>query len=359
MMKKNLVFLMAVAVVCATVFICGCTGNGETSATPTADQTPEQTAAAEEKIVLTVYQAGSLTSPMEKMEAAFEAEHSNVDVQLHPAGSTKLAKEITELDAVADVYASADYSLIPSMMIPDYASWYVTFAKNQMVLCYTDKSKFADEVTADNWYEILARDDVTWGFSDPNLDPCGYRSLMVITLAQFEYNDDTIFDNLVGEFSQIYPTVADGVVTIHANETSPVHPVTITPKSVELIAGLESGNLDYAWEYRSVAEQNAASGVKYIEMPEGIDLSSIAYKDTYAKVLIDTEGGIMKGKPIVYGVTVPKTAENPETGVEFVSMLIGPTGQQIMADAGQPPINPPVGFVDIPAALKSLVEQNA
>lgn len=67
----------------------------------------------------------------------------------------------------------------------------------------------------------------------------------------------------------------------------------------------------------------------------------------------------MKGKPIVYGVTVPTTADNPETGVEFVSMLIGPTGQQIMEDAGQPPITPPVGFVDIPAALGNLVEMSA
>ena len=355
-MKKNVVFLMAVAVVCATVFICGCTGSSET---PVADQTPEQTAAAEEKITLEVYHAGSLTSPMEKMEAEFEAKHANVDVQLHPAGSTKLAKEIAELGAVADVYASADYSLIPGLLIPDDASWYVTFAKNQMVLCYTDESTFADEVTADNWYEILARDDVTWGFSDPNLDPCGYRSLMVITLAEMEYNDDMIFDNLVGEYSQIYQTIEGGVVTVHANETAPVYPVTISPKSVELIAGLESGNLDYAWEYRSVAQQNVDSGVKFIELPEAIDLSAITYEDIYAKVLIDTEGGMMKGKPIVYGVTVPKTADNPETGVEFVSMLIGSTGQQIMADAGQPPINPPVGFVDIPAALDSLVEMNA
>ena len=81
--------------------------------------------------------------------------------------------------------------------------------------------------------------------------------------------------------------------------------------------------------------------------------------DTYAKVQVESQGGMKKGKPIVYGVTVPKTADNPETGIEFVSMLIGPTGQQIMADAGQPPINPPVGFVDIPAALDSLVEMNA
>lgn len=350
-MKKNLVFLMAVAVVFATVFICGCTGSGDS---------PVPTTAVDEKITLEVYHAGSLTSPMENMEKAFEAEHSNVDVQLHPAGSTKLAKEITELDAVADVYASADYSLVPNMMIPDYASWYVTFAKNRMVLCYTDESNFADEVTADNWYEILARDGVTWGFSDPNLDPCGYRSLMVITLAEMEYDDDMIFDNLVGEYTQIYQSTADGVVTIHATEIDDnAYPVTITPKSVQLITGLESGNLDYAWEYRSVAQQNADSGVKYIELPEGIDLSSIAYKDTYAKVQVESQGGMKKGKPIVYGVTVPETADNPETGVEFVSMLIGPTGQQIMSDAGQPPINPPVGYIDIPAALESLVEMNA
>jgi molybdate/tungstate transport system substrate-binding protein len=354
-MKRKLVFIMAVAVVCATVFICGCMGGNDT---PPADQTPVPTAGAE-KIALKVFHAGSLTSPMEKMEAEFEAKHSNVDVQLHPGGSTKLAKEITELGAAADVFASADYTLIPELMIPDDASWYVTFAKNQMVLCYTDKSKFADEVTADNWYDILGREGVTWGFSDPNLDPCGYRSLMTIVLAELNYNDDTIFENLVGQHSKITSTVEDGVVTVHAKETGVVYPITITPKSVELIAGLESGNLDYAWEYRSVAEQNAASGVKFIELPEAIDLSSVAYEDTYAKVQIDTAGGMLEGKPIVYGVTVPKTADNPDTGVEFVSMLIGPTGQQIMADAGQPPIVPPGGFFDIPAALKDMVEMTA
>ncbi len=354
-MKRKLVILMAVAMVCATVFICGCIGGNDT---PSADQTPVPTAGAE-KIALKVFHAGSLTSPMEKIEAAFEADHKNVDVQLHPGGSTGLAKEILDLGAAADVFASADYTLIPELMIPDGASWYVTFAKNQMVLCYTDKSKFGDEVTADNWYDILGRDGVTWGFSDPNLDPCGYRSLMTIKLAESHYKDDTIFDNLVGQHSKITSTVADGVVTVHAKETGIVYPVTVTPKSVELIAGLESGNLDYAWEYRSVAEQNAASGVKFIELPEAIDLSSVAYEGAYAKVQIDTDGGLLAGKPIVYGVTVPKTSENPETGVEFVAMLIGPTGQQIMADAGQPPINPPGGFVDIPAALKNMVEMTA
>ena len=355
-MKNLKVIFLLGAIVCGLVFMCGCTGTNEQAVGRTGDQTPAATGQASEKIALSVYNAGSLTAPMEEMEKAFEAEYPNVDVQIYAGGSTKLAKEITDLQSTADVYASADYTLIPDLMVPDYATWYVTFAKNKMVLCYSDQSKYSEEINSDNWYEILGRDGVAWAFSDPNLDPCGYRSLMVIQLAEFHYNDDMIFDNLVSANSGIDVTEKDGIWTIHATEPAPEYPISISPKSVELIAGLEAGNLDYAWEYRSVAEQNAGSGIKYIELPEAIDLSSIDYAETYSTVKEELESGIIGAKPIVYGVTVPTTADNPDEGMEFVKMLIGPTGQQIMNDAGQPPIVPPVAFVDVPAALSGIVQ---
>ena len=352
MEKRNLQLLsvLVAIVLMGALLMAGCTGTEEAQ-----PASPAETAAAE-NIALKVYHAGSLAKPMTAMEAAFEAESPNVDVQLHSGGSTKLAKEITELDAVSDVYASADYSLIPNLLMPaDKADWYATFAKNGLVLCYTDKSKFADELTADNWYEILGRDDVAWAFSDPNLDPCGYRSLMVIALAENEYNNDMIFDNLVAANSAITATEADGVVTVDATETDPTYPLTIRAKSVDLITGLEAGNLDYAWEYRSVGAQNAADGVKFIELPAAIDLSSVDYTDEYAKVQINTGGGVMKGKPVVYGVTVPTNADQTEAGTEFVGMLLGTTGQQIMTEAGQPPIVPAGGFGDVPAVLQAFV----
>jgi len=46
------------------------------------------------------------------------------------------------------------------------------------------------------------------------------------------------------------------------------------------------------------------------------------------------------GKPIVYGVTIPKNAPNPDLALEFVKFLLGPEGQAIMAEQGQPPIVP-------------------
>jgi len=54
---------------------------------------------------------------------------------------------------------------------------------------------------------------------------------------------------------------------------------------------------------------------------------------------------------IVYGITIPKNAENPELGLEFVLFVIGDAGQRIFADMGQPPIVPPEGSGVLPAEL--------
>jgi molybdate/tungstate transport system substrate-binding protein len=97
-----------------------------------------------------------------------------------------MARMISELGKPADIMASADFKVIDKTLIPGYADWNIRFATNQLVLCYTDKSRYADEVNArttgpTSW---PGKKDVVWGHSDPNLDPCGYRSLMVLQLAE-------------------------------------------------------------------------------------------------------------------------------------------------------------------------------
>jgi len=62
----------------------------------------------------------------------------------------------------ADIFASADYTVIDKILIPMHARWNVWFAVNQMVLCYTEKSRYAAEVTPDNWHKILIRPQVIW-----------------------------------------------------------------------------------------------------------------------------------------------------------------------------------------------------
>jgi molybdate/tungstate transport system substrate-binding protein len=190
-MKKHLLTLTTLCIVLVFAFsVIGCIDSNDVATEPQEHE--------ESETVLTIFHAGSLTVPMEKLEYRFEAQYPNVDVQREAAGSANSIRKITELDKEADILASADYNLIPSMMMPEFADWYITFAKNQIVIAYTNESAYSNEINKDNWYEILRRPDVTFGFSNPNDDPCGYRSQMVTQLAELHYKDDNIYDDLMG-----------------------------------------------------------------------------------------------------------------------------------------------------------------
>ncbi len=304
-----------------------------------------------------VFHAGSLAVPLAEAESQFEALNPNIDVQRESIGSISAVRQITDVGKNGEVLASADYTLIPSMMYPEYADWYVRFATNDIVLAYNPElSMYADEITPENWYEILRRDGVIFAFSNPNLDPCGYRALMVLQLAELHYGDEQIFDDLILDNTGITITKeGEGTYLIKTPEDQKpnTEKVDIRPKSVELVAFVEEGGLDYAFEYRSVAVQH---NLAFVDLPEQIDLSKVEYADFYKKVKLETvDRNTKTGKPIVYGITVPKNAQNPELGLEFVRFVIGDAGQEIFADRGQTPIVPAVGSGNLPEELKSLV----
>ncbi|MCP3951366.1 MAG: tungstate ABC transporter substrate-binding protein WtpA, partial [Desulfobacterales bacterium] len=214
---------------------------------------------------LVIFHAGSLSVPLKAIEKDFEQKHPGLDIQREPSGSQKAARKVSDLKKPCDIMASADYKVIDKLLIPTYADWNIRFATNQLVLCYTDKSKYAGEVNADNWYEILARKGVVWGHSDPNLDPCGYRSLMVLQLAEKHYQSAGLHDRLI------------------ANR--PMQ--NVRPKSVQLISLLQTGNMDYAWEYLSVAVQH---GLKYVILPDQINLGNYKYDNLYAGAVVRVTG---------------------------------------------------------------------
>ena len=252
---------------------------------------------------LVIFHAGSLSVPFADMEKAFEAQYPKVDVQREAGGSTKLARMITELGKSADIMASADYEVIDKMLVPEFAKWNARFATNQIVLCYTASSKYASEINDANWAEILQRPDVVWGHSDPNLDPCGYRSLMAIQLAEKFTGQAGLYDKVL------------------ANRPEK----NVRAKSVELISMLESGNMDYAFEYMSVAVQH---GLKYVTFDDHINMGNYAmdpfYKTAVVKVTGKKPGEFveLKGSSITYGVTMLESAPNPEAAEAFLAYLL-------------------------------------
>ncbi|OPY11643.1 MAG: molybdate ABC transporter periplasmic substrate-binding protein [Syntrophus sp. PtaB.Bin138] len=277
---------------------------------------------AEPKGTVVMFHAGSLTMPFEAMEKAFEAKYPGVDLQREASGSQAAARKVTDLNKPCDIMASADFKVIDKLLIPKFADWNIRFATNQLVLCYTEKSRYADQVNARNWYEILQRKGVVWGHSDPNLDPCGYRALMVLQLAEKYYRKPGLYDRLL------------------ANR--PLE--NIRPKSVELVSLLQTGNMDYAWEYLSVAVQH---GLKYVVLPDKINLGNYKEDPFYSQAVVKVTGKKpgeymdMKGESVTYGVTLIKDSPNREAAIAFLDYMLDPKGGlKILKDQGQPPFIP-------------------
>ena len=303
----------------------------------------DETLAGEPSGKVIIFNAGSLTIPLAKMEKQFEAKYPKVDVLREAAGSQKCARKIVDLKKPCDIMASADYKVIDKLLIPNYADWNIRFATNQLVLCYTDKSKYAGEINDKNWYEILRRDGVIWGHSDPNLDPCGYRALMVLQLAERYYSIAGLYDKTI------------------ANRPKE----NIRPKSVELVSLLQTGNMDYAWEYLSVAVQH---GLKYILLPGEINLGNYQFDEFYSQAVVKVTGKKpgtfmdMKGGSVTYGVTLVKNAPNAKAAIAFLEYMLNPQGGlKVLKDMGQPPFVPcrvPTESMkaSLPEPLKNLVE---
>jgi len=274
------------------------------------------------KSKLTIFHAGSLTVPFAKIEKNFEAKHPEIDVQREAGGSTKMARMISEVGKPADIMASADYKVIDNNLIPKFAKFNIRFATNQLVLCYTDQSKFANKINKDNWYEILQEKGVNWGHSDPNLDPCGYRSLMVLQLAEKFYKIDDLYKKIV------------------ANRPKR----NIRPKAVELVNLLKTGNMDYAWEYLSVAIQH---NLNFIKMDQHINLGDYKYDSFYKQAQVKVTGKkpgtwiTKKGKSCTYGITMLNDAPNPAAAKLFLKFLLSPEyGLKTLQSMGQPPFIP-------------------
>ena len=291
--------------------------------------------------------AGSLVKPFNELERAYEAHHPDTDIQVEAHGSVQVIRHVTEIGDEVDVVIPADYRLIPMMMYPNhvtdttvpYASWTMQIARNRLVLAYTPESMYADEINPNNWFEILARRDVKFGLSDPRFDAAGYRALMILQLAEDYYRNPTIFEQvLLGRFKKPIGVQKDGdthvIVVPELLEIKEGSNVVLRGGSVALLALLESGDVDYAFEYRSVADQNNLS---YILLPPEIDLSNPSNDDLYEKVMVRLDfqrfSSLVpefKGEVITYGLTIPANASNLEGAEAFINFFLSPEGRAIM-----------------------------
>jgi molybdate/tungstate transport system substrate-binding protein len=362
-MQKSLTILLTLALL---GLVLGACNGGQ------AQVAPEVTASIE-KTPLVVFAAGSLIIPFADMEEAFEAKYPHIDVKAEYHGSIQVMRHVTEIHDEIDVAATADAALIPMLMyastVPEtgepYADWYIKFASNHLALAYTPESKYADEIDAENWPDILARPDVKFGLSDPRFDASGYRTLMAFSLMENTLERYDLFGPVFdGQFSFPVTIFRDEDLTTitvpEILETKADSHIVLRGGSIMLIALLESGDIDYAFEYESVVRQH---NLEMVSLPETVNMGETEFEPAYEAVQVDldfqrfaTVKPQFRGERIGYGITIPVNAPHPDEAALFIAFLLSPEGRAIM-EANHHPLFDPFptdGYENMPESLQAL-----
>jgi len=276
----------------------GCSTPGKDAAAETA----KSRRSARDTVVLFV--AASLTRPLEPVIAAYQRKTRAV-VQVESGASLEHARKLTELQRIPDVLLLADYEVFPQLLVPRFSTWYAQFARNRMVIAYTPRSRYAREMNASTWTSILVRKGVEVGRTNPDIAPVGYRTLILLQLAESYYHQPGLARTLLA----------------HAPARN------VRGNAAELAALLATGELDYIYDYESVAQAN---GFRYVPLPPDVDLGDPAFAAHYATVRVRVRGERpnttveRRGEPILYGLSIPTAAPHAAASRRFLAYFLAP-----------------------------------
>ena len=254
-----------------------------------------------------VLYAGSLVNLMEHgIGPAFDTATGDA-FRGFGGGSNGLANQIKGKLRRADVFISANPTVndtLTGAANGDWVSWYVTFAQSPLVIGYSPSSRFAAELKAKPWYEVLREPGIKIGRTDAKLDPKGALTVQLLAKAEQAYHQPGLAQAVLGG--------AD-------------NPEQVRPEE-NLVGRLQSGQIDVGFFYSTeTADLNIAS----IPLPPEVALGA------------------------VYTVTVLRNAADPAAATRFVDFLLSARGQAVMREHGLDTVTPSVtgDATKLPAAL--------
>jgi molybdate/tungstate transport system substrate-binding protein len=230
------------------------------------------------KDTVLVFVAASLLNAIRPQLDSFSA-RTGVVVLTESGGSMDHVRKMTELHRIPDLVLLADDEVFPKHLVPNYTTWWADFARNRMVVAYTDRSRHAGEISDRNWFQVVTRPGVEVGRADPRIAPVGYRTLVLFTMAELRY---------------LQPGLAKRLAANAPDRN-------VRADAAALAALLAAGELDYIYEYESVAR---AQGFRYVVMPPEI-----------------------VGRPVTYALSITTTAPHREAAEKLLADLESPEGQ--------------------------------
>jgi molybdate/tungstate transport system substrate-binding protein len=298
--------------------------------------------------------AGSIAPAIQSLAAGFERS-TGLEVLVKPMGSVDIVRMAVGPGAGCDLVVVADYRLIPMYLYPNYTDWYVVFASNRMVIAWANTTR--PPASVEDAVRAMESGAVRYGISDPNRDPCGYRAVGVIGLLSLEWGNTSILEGLVVDrIPGSSYRLANGTLHIYIPaHLTPRGNLVVRPKSVELLALLESGELDYAIIYENEA---VLHHLGYLELPPGASLGDPGLAGEYSRVVVHILAGgpaerAIRMAPIAYGLTVIRDSPGEAGAIKLARYILEHRG--VIAAYGLRPLETPIGYGSLPAVLEGVV----
>jgi len=252
-----------------------------------------------------VLYAGSLVGLMQNQIGPGFRSATGYTVVGFAAGSSALATQVTGKVHAGDVFICASPSVNASLegsANGDWVSWYAAYSSSALVLGYNPRSRFADDLKSEPWYQVLTESGFRLGLTDPATDPKGALSAQALTDTASEQGLPALAA-LTGDESDVFP-----------EET--------------LVGRLQAGQLDAGFFYTSEA---------------------VAAK-------IPTVPLTGEKQQAVYTVTILNRAPHEKGAEAFVKYLLGPAGRAALTKDGFTLLRPPtVTGSGVPGGLKSVL----
>jgi molybdate/tungstate transport system substrate-binding protein len=244
-------------------------------------------------------------------------------VGIEGGSSTSQARNVAAGGLTPDVFISdstsgtAIFSTLQRSARGNLAPWYVTFGSLPVVVAYSAKSRFATQLDAaaagkEPWYAALQLPGFRLGRVDPNafpLNPRGVSTLLTMQLAEQYYNQPGLNQAVLGSAENPTQILRSG-----------------------LAAKLQNGQLDAGFLYLVDAK---IAGLKYITLPDRVNLSNPADNATYEQASCTVGGGgTISGAPITYSLTILSSAKNRAGADAFARYVLAGQGHAALDRAG-------------------------
>lgn len=266
--------------------------------------------------------AGSMGKVMDQGLGPAFAKTDNGDYQGQGQGAYGMARLLASHKIEADVFVSITPG--PMKILKDAGLIDDAFpvASTSMVVAYSPKGKHvaqfeqASQMKDGSWLSLLAQKGISFGRTDPYVDPKGQNIVFSLMLAEKYYKMPGIADKILGSLQNPQQTHQEG----------------------GLLVRLENGQVDAAAGYESEVR---SAHLPYITLPDEINLSNPAmakqWYDTVSFSIKDSKGQdqLLHTQPMVFYAAVLKNAPNGvEQGQKFVTFMKSAEGQKLFKEFG-------------------------